>query len=178
MTGLEAFGLACVSGISVPIFESLWGSGGKFLGVIGKKLDENTKELIYTASGEYGKRYLKRHGILKALGMREAVPLESIYTAVQFLDEQQIRSFESIQNLEKAYRQANKRNFQQQDCQKQEGLKIANEKQYLMVLGQPGAGKSTFLRKTGVEALKDKKGDLNIIVFPFLSNLKALHLVR
>ncbi|MEZ2301147.1 MAG: NACHT domain-containing NTPase [Microcoleus sp.] len=173
MTGFEPFALACVSGIALPIFQSVFEGGGKFLGLIGKKLDDKTKELIYTASGEYGKRYFKRHGILKALGMREAVPLESVYTAVQFLDEQQIRSFESIQNLEEAYRQAKQRNFQQQDCQKQEGLKIANEKQYLMVLGQPGAGKSTFLRKTGLEALKGKKGGFTHNCIPVFIELKS-----
>ncbi|MFM9265323.1 NACHT domain-containing NTPase [Tychonema sp. BBK16] len=173
MTGFEAFGLACVSGIALPIFQSVFEGGGKFLGLIGKKLDDKTKELIHTASGDYGKRYFKRHGILKALGMREAVPLESVYTAVQFLDEQQIRSFESIQNLEEAYRKANKRSFQQQDCKKQEGLKIANQKQYLMVLGQPGAGKSTFLRKTGLEALKGKKGGFKHNCIPVFIELKS-----
>ena len=173
MTGFEPLITSCVSGIALPIFQSLWGSGGKFLGFMGKKLDDKTKQLIYTASGEYGKRYFKRHGILKALGMREAVPLESVYTAVQFLNEQQIRSFESVQNLEAAYRQANQRNFQQQDCQKQEGLKIANQKQYLMVLGQPGAGKSTFLRKIGLEALKGNKGGFKHNCIPVFIELKS-----
>ncbi|WP_293336190.1 NACHT domain-containing NTPase [Microcoleus sp. CAWBG58] len=173
MTGLEPFAISCVSGIALPIFQSVFETGGKFLGLMGKKLDDKTKELIYTASKEYGKRYSNRHGILKALGMREAVPLESVYTAVQFLDEQQIRSFESVQNLEEAYRQANKRGFQQQDCQKQEGLKIANQKQYLMVLGQPGAGKSTFLRKTGLEALKGKKGGFKHNCIPVFIELKS-----
>jgi hypothetical protein len=173
MTGIEPFAISCVSGIALPIFQSVFETGGKFLGLMGKKLDDQTKQLIYTASGEYGKRYFKRHGILKALGMREAVPLESVYTAVQFLDEQAIRSFESIQNLEEAYRQAKKRNFQQQDCQKQEGLKIANQKQYLMVLGQPGAGKSTFLRKIGLEALKGKKGGFKPDCIPVFIELKS-----
>jgi NACHT domain len=173
MTGLEPLVTSCVSGIAVPIFQSIWGNAGKFIGFMGKKLDKKTKQLIYTASGEYGKRYLKRHGILKALGMREAVPLESVYTTVQFLDEQEIRNFESIPNLEEAYRQANKRSFQQQDCQKQEGLKIANQKQYLMALGQPGAGKSTFLRKTGLEALKGKKGGLKHNCIPVFIELKS-----
>jgi hypothetical protein len=173
MTGIEPFAISCVSGIALPIFQSVFETGGKFLGLMGKKLDDQTKQLIYTASGEYGKRYFKRHGILKALGMREAVPLESVYTAVQFLDEQAIRSFESIQNLEAAYREAKERSFQQQNCQKQEGLKIANQKQYLMVLGQPGAGKSTFLRKIGLEALKGKKGGLEHARIPVFIELKS-----
>ena len=82
MTGFEPLITSCVSGIALPIFQSVYGSGGKLLRLMGKKLNEETKQLIYTASGEYGKRYFKRHGILKALGMREAVPLESVYTAV------------------------------------------------------------------------------------------------
>ena len=173
MTGIEPFAISCVSGIALPIFQSVFETGGKFLGLMGKKLDEETKQLIYKASREYEKRYLKRHGILKALGMREAVPLESVYTAVQFLDEQEKRSFESSQNLEAAYREANKRSFQQQDCKKQEGLKIANQKQYLMVLGQPGAGKSTFLRKIGLEALKGKKGGYQQNCIPVFIELKS-----
>ena len=173
MTGLEPLITSCVSGIALPIFQSVYGSGGKILGWMGKKLDQKAQQRIYTASGEYGKRYFKRHGILKALGMREAVPLESVYTAVQFLDEQEIRSFESIPNLEEAYRKENKRSFQQQDCQKQEGLKIANQKQYLMVLGQPGAGKSTFLRKIGLEALKGKKGGFKHDRIPVFIELKS-----
>ncbi|MEG4588403.1 NACHT domain-containing protein [Microcoleus sp. MOSTC5] len=173
MTGIEPFAISCVSGIALPIFQSVFETGGKFLGLMGKKLDEKTKQLIYKASGEYEKRYFKRHGILKVLGMREAVPLESVYTAVQFLDKQEKRSFESIQNLEEAYRQAKERSFQQQDCQKQEGLKIANEKQYLMVLGQPGAGKSTFLRKIGLEALKGKKGGFDHDRIPVFIELKS-----
>ena len=173
MSPRQPFAISCVSGIALPIFQSVFETGGKFLGLMGKKLDDKTKQLIYTASGEYGKRYFKRHGLLKALGMREAVLLESVYTAVQFLDEQEIRRLESIPNLEKAYRQANKRNFQQQDCKKQEGLKIANDKQYLMVLGQPGAGKSTFLRKIGLEALKGKKGGLEHARIPVFIELKS-----
>ena len=173
MTGIETFAIAGVSGIAVPIFQSLWGSGGKVFGLISKQLDEQTRHLIHSASGEYSKRYLKRHGILKALGMREAVRLDSVYTDVQFLDEQEIRSFESIQNLEESYRKANQRSFQPQNCQKAEGLKIANDKQYLMVLGQPGAGKSTFLRKMGLEALNGKKGGFNHRCIPVFIELKS-----
>jgi predicted NACHT family NTPase len=116
--------------------------------------------------------YQKRYGILKVLGMREPVKLESVYTAVQFLDNEAIRSFESIENLEQIYRQTNKRKFQSQDKGKQEGIKVANEKQYLMVLGGPGAGKSTFLRKMGLEALKGKRGGFKHGCIPVFIELK------
>ncbi|MBD2415651.1 NACHT domain-containing protein [Nostoc calcicola FACHB-3891] len=104
--------------------------------------------------------------------MREPVKLESVYTAVQFLDNYAIRSFESIHQLEKFYRQASSRRFQSPDKGKQQGILVANEKQYLMVLGGPGAGKSTFLRKIGLEALKVQKGGFNHDCIPVFIELK------
>ena len=172
MTGFEPFLASAVSGVAVPIFQSLWGSGGKVLGMFGKSLDRNTKQLIFNASKQYEQNYEERHGILKVLGMREPVKLESVYTAVQFLNDDAIGDFLSIQDLEKVYRQGNARKFNSQDSQKQLGIEVANKKQYLMVLGGPGAGKSTFLRKMGLEALKVKKGGFKHSCIPVFIELK------
>ena len=172
MTGLEALAVQAVSGIAVPVFQSLWGTGGKVLGIFGKTLDEKTKQLIFTASGEYVRNFANRHGTLKVLGMKQPVDLEDVYTAVQFLDEQGIRGYESAQTLEEVFRKEKSRSFQDKDCQKQVGIKVANETQYLMVLGQPGAGKSTFLKKMGQEALKGKKGEFQHKCIPVFIELK------
>jgi hypothetical protein len=168
MTGMEPWAISAVSGVAAMIFQS----GGQALGVLGKTLDEKTKKLIFAASNQYEKNYEERHGILKVLGMREPVKLESLYTAVQFLDDDTIQSFESIENLENFYRQAKVRRFQSQDKCKQKGIKVANDKQYLMVLGGPGAGKSTFVRKMGLEALKGKKGGFKHACIPVFIELK------
>lgn len=172
MTGMEPWAISVVSGVAVPIFQILWGGGRKLLGVLGKTLDEKTRKILFAASKQYVQNYEERHGILKVLGMREPVKLESIYTAVQFLGDDAIRSFESIENLEEVYRQAKIRRFQSQDDRKQAGIKVANDKQYLMVLGGPGAGKSTFVRKMGLEALKGKKGGFKHACIPVFIELK------
>ena len=172
MTGFEALAAVALSGVALPIFESLWGTGGKVLGMFGKTLDEKTKQLIFNASGEYVRNFAKRHGTLKVLGMTQPVDLEDVYTAVQFLDEQGVRIYESMQALEEGFREAKSRSFQDKDCQKQVGIKVANETQYLMVLGQPGAGKSTFLKKMGQEALKGKKGEFQHKCIPVFIELK------
>jgi predicted oxidoreductase len=57
MTGFEALAAAAVSGVAVPVFQSLWGTGGKVLGMFGKTLDEKTKQLIFDASGEYVRNF-------------------------------------------------------------------------------------------------------------------------
>ncbi|MEH2445309.1 MAG: NACHT domain-containing protein [Nostoc sp.] len=168
MTGMESWAISAVNGVAAMVFQS----GGQALGVLGKTLDEKTKEIIFGASKQYEKNYEERHGILKVLGMREPVKLESVYTAVQFLGDDAIRSFESIENLEKVYRQAKNRGFQSHDAKKQAGIKVANDKQYLMVLGGPGAGKSTFVRKMGLEALKGKKGNFKHACIPVFIELK------
>jgi predicted NACHT family NTPase len=176
MTGFEPLIAQAISGVAVPVFQSIWAGGGKILDRFGKALDgKKAKQAIDAASRQYAQNYTERHGILKVLGMREPVSLESVYTAVQFLDDRAIRSFESVETLEQVYRQAKQRSFQPEDCQKQEGLNVANEKQYLMVLGGPGAGKSTFLRRMGLEALKGKKGNFKHACIPVFIELKKFN---
>jgi hypothetical protein len=101
--------------------------------------------------------YKKCCGTLKILGMHEPLNLESVYTQV-FLDNYVIPSFEPIDQLEQISRQGNSRGFQSQDKGKREGITVAKNQQYLMVLGEAGTGKSTFLRKVGLEALKEEGG--------------------
>lgn len=176
MTGFEPLIAQAISGVAVPVFQTVWGSGGKVLGIFGKKLDEKAKQAIFAASKQYAQNYTERHGCLKVLGMREPVDLESVYTAVQFLDDRAIRSFESVETLEEDYRQAKQRSFQPKDYPKQEGLNVANQKQYLMVLGGPGAGKSTFLRRMGLEALKGKNGKFQHACISVFIELKKFNI--
>lgn len=145
--------------------------GGKFLSWV-KEQNDDPEQVINKASEQYAWNYAKRHGMLKVLGMREPVPLEAVYTAVQFLDRDGISRFESIEDLEKAFREQTERSFQRKNSKKQDGLKVGNEKQYLMVLGGPGAGKSTFLRKMGLEALKGLGGGYIHECIPVFLELK------
>jgi NACHT domain len=167
MTSFEAIALNAARSLAAIVVATLWEKGVKFFG----NLDKKTQDVIFNASQQYIQNYKERHGILKVLGMREPIELESIYTAVQFLDKWDIRRFDSIENLERAYRET--RSFQPKNCQKLDGLSVANQKQFLMVLGSPGAGKSTFLRKMGIEALKGKLSGFEHESIPILLELKG-----
>jgi NACHT domain len=122
---------------------------------------------------EYERRYIDRYGKVKLTlsGMREAVPLEQIYTGVCFLDDLSIGWFTSIESLEKGFREKPRR-FQRQNCRTQDGIAVANEHPYLMVLGSPGAGKSTYLRRIGLEALKDNQSKFQHELIPVMLELK------
>lgn len=173
MTGIEPWAISVVSGVAAPLIQSLLTGGSNIISKAGNILQEQEiKREVDKAARQYEKNYQERHGILKVLGMREPVTLESVYTAVQFLNDDAIQSFESIENLEKFYREAKSRRFQSKDCPRQAGIEVANEKQYLMVLGGPGAGKSTFLRKMGLEALKGKRGVFRHDCIPVFIELK------
>lgn len=150
MTGLEPLWFEAAKGLTTLAIKVAWEKANV-------PLDKPVKQLIFSASRQYIQNYNERHGILKVLGMREPVPLESIYVAVQFLDSTALQLFESIAGLEEAYRASKERRFRWEEPQKQSGLEVANQKQYLMVLGGPGMGKSTFLRKVGQEALRGRR---------------------
>ncbi|MBD2022016.1 hypothetical protein H6F43_17700 [Leptolyngbya sp. FACHB-36] len=138
-------------------------------------LTDQLKQSIFNASGQYITSFANRHGVLKVLGMTQPVWIEDIYTRVQFLGADDLRQYLSVETLEQAYREAQRRRFQSTKCEKPDGLAVANEVQYLMVLGQPGAGKSTFLRRVGLEALKRNESDYQHALIPVFLELKRFN---
>jgi NACHT domain len=121
---------------------------------------------------EYERKYVDRYGKVKLTlsGMREAVPLEQIYTGVRFLDRLSIGQFASIEALEKGFRKKSRR-FGRQDCLPQDGITVANQHPLLMVLGGPGAGKSAYLRRVGLEALRGRESQFQHECIPVILEL-------
>ncbi|ESA33894.1 signal transduction protein with nacht domain protein [Leptolyngbya sp. Heron Island J] len=137
-----------------------------------QELAPHIRQQIFRASSQYIKNYARRHGRVKVLGMSKAVSLERIYTTVQLLDKQEILNFATVEALEKTYRRGPDRWFEDAKKKRQIGIDVANREQYLTVLGQPGVGKSTFLRKIGLEALKGRRGRYKHKCFPVFLELK------
>lgn len=160
---------AVIAGLTGLVTDLVKEKGGKLL----KKADiDLIKPDLEKALQQYIQKYRDRYGSLKLLGMPQAVPLESVYTAVRFLDGLSIRQFESQEAMEEAYRKRNKRQFQMRQAGNQDGIDVANDEPRLMVLGGPGAGKSTFLRRLGLEALKGKEGRFKHSCIPVFLELK------
>ncbi|MGC1524435.1 MAG: hypothetical protein WA783_00155 [Phormidesmis sp.] len=122
---------------------------------------EYTQRML-KASNRYIENYRKRHCQVKMMPGLMSAPrdLENIYTAVKLLDNKSRRAFLGPAKLEAAYREQGSRGFGSSNAPRVEGMAIANEQNLLMVLEGPGIGKSTFLRKIGLEALK-KEGAIS-----------------
>ena len=87
------------------------------------------------------------------------------------------RQFELIAKLEEDYRKGQDRRFQDKKCRSQDGIivAVADENRYLMVLGNPGAGKSTFLRRLGLEAFNGESGRFKHNLIPVVLELKQFN---
>ena len=146
-----------------------------------KKVCESTekkhyelKAAIENASHEYNKSYRERHGQVKVFcaRMRQPIPLDDVYVGVQFLDEHTASRYRSPEEVEQAFRGRDRELLGLTSDERQDGTQVANDKEYLMLLGAPGVGKSTFLRKVGLEALKGKDGDFKHECIPVFLELK------
>jgi predicted NACHT family NTPase len=138
--------------------------------LLNKDVGQLIREGKYLFLREYTQRYWDRHGMIKVLKMSKPMDLESIYINVKCLGNL-VRDYYD-ENLENKYRQSKQRRFNFRDDGKEDGLLWANQEQYLMVLGDPGIGKSTFLRKVGLEALKGNKDSYQHSLTPVLLELK------
>ena len=146
-----------------------------------KKVCESTQKKHYelkadieNASHEYNKSYRERHGQVKVfcVGMRKPISLDDVYVGVQFLDQHTASQYKSLEEIEQAFRERRRWHFDSTSDERKDGTRVANHEQYLMLLGGPGVGKSTFLRKVGLEALKEKEGNFAHECIPVFLELK------
>ena len=135
-------------------------------------VDAPFKRLLFKATNQYVQTYTERHGHVQVLGMSKPIPLDDIYSGARLLDTEAIKFYASQADLEKTYRNKGQRRFRNYSSPKRNGIEIAKGNNRLMVLGDPGIGKSTFLRKVGLEALKGMSGDYQLPYIPVFLELK------
>ena len=125
-------------------------------------------------SHDYPKHYQERHGQLKisCLEMQAPISLEKVYVTVRLLDQEKVTQYGSLENIETKFREGTNIDSESSSDERRYGMIVANDEQYLMVLGDPGIGKSTFLRKVGLEALKKKNGNFQHECTPVFLELK------
>ena len=148
----------------------------KVVSVLSKEAWErvkNKRQNSKNASHDYNTPYKKRHGQLQVfcIGMEAQSSVDDVYVTVQFLAKRKATKHNSTEDVGKVFLQKGREYFTSTSDKRQGAMRVATNEQYLMVLRGPGVGKSTFLRRVGLEALKgEKTGILSINVSRFSLN--------
>jgi len=129
-----------------------------------KGLASEVKNAAYTGSQEYVQRYIDRNGYLKVLRMPVAIKIDDIYINVRVLEDVNYSKYLNEEKLYKALKAQGLRlggSVSNQGSHK-EGINVADEERYLLLLGAPGGGKTTLLRKVGIECLRGNASTNNL----------------
>lgn len=108
---------------------------------------------VKAAMRQYAEAYNARHGAVKVLGMSRPVPLHKVYTNVRVVPRNYLSLFKDHDQMHTAFLQAGRQHQAYESTIAESGLVVANRERFLNLLGAPGSGKSTFLRRLGQEAL-------------------------
>jgi predicted NACHT family NTPase len=147
-----------------------------------QKNPEAAKELSRLDSKELAKIYAEhlenRYGKIKILTMEKPIELGKHYTRVNVLRKITSRAKNKIEILEEQLRNKGHFGYVKDTCPAIELITERNPKtntyNNIVVLGKPGAGKTTFLRYVTLQALKKEEGQIKRDVLPIMVELRYL----
>lgn len=134
--------------------------------------EAKARDLLGTAAWKYGKKFIELYDRIKVIGMTESIYLADIFVRVNILEKiisWQGHAPEEMEEFEKLYRMRG--GFGDKKVESVDGVSLVNQKEHLMLLGQPGGGKTTFLKYIGLQALEGKLERSRIPVFITLRRL-------
>lgn len=155
-----------VTDIILKLFESAYHNTWKWFTTVSKKND-----ILGFAAKRYGEKIVKHYNYVRVFGMKESVPLDSLFVKVNILEEIPSRKFSKVDDLENIF-DKDKRSFGLSTIKSKPGLEIVNDFDKIILLGKPGAGKSTFLKHVVIKSVKKDDG-LNFKSIPIFISLKT-----
>lgn len=117
------------------------------------------------ASRRYREELSRLYGTMHIFGMSQSVPLGSIFTDVYLLDKPSAWRRHAIEELQARSQEQHESLLREQ---RREGLALVQAHKRLYILGQPGAGKTTFLKYLVLQAVAGK-----LEAIPIFLSLKA-----
>lgn len=126
--------------------------------------DKNAEYDVFgNAAKKYTDKVEERFNTIRILGMDRPVPLRNIYARVNILERITARHSATVEELEKFFDRDN-RNFGLVRTSK-EGIEVVNELQKFIVLGKPGAGKTTFLKYIALQTIDGNLKEQRVPIF-------------
>lgn len=111
------------------------------------------KREVEKAVDNYLQRYMDAYGTIKPLGMTHSISLEQIYTEVQFTTED-LRVHFGQNLIEETAKWELRNRLDPEKVKTLDGIAAANQFQRMLVVGNPGGGKSIYLQRIGWECLR------------------------
>lgn len=133
-----------IQGISLIIFKALWETKDEAYKLFSQRLSH----AIFYASEQYKENFILRHGFIRQEEFRPSVSLEDIYVKPYFIDQSGLlgRTNKAMLPHEEIDYLANLNLV----C---DGFDLSDKHPNLIVKGEQGIGKTTFLKKIGLAAL-------------------------
>lgn len=125
---------------------------------------KNKAELSLSAKA-YAKKLYKRYNYIRIFGMKDEVPLRSLFVRINILEKLTITDRHSIEALENAFDFTNRSFSFGTKKETFPATRVLNKYQKFIVLGKPGAGKTTLLKYYVLQCLDGKTDEQKLPIF-------------
>ena len=147
---------------ATKIFSKVWDKFGKE--ILAEAKDFTKKKWqgfqLDHAEKNYRAKIIKAYGTMQIFGMSDSVPLDEIFVEVKILDKLTAHQRYDIEELMRRSADPEKLHT----TQRVGGLAIMRENCHLFILGKPGAGKTTFLKRVAYNAAEKNVDRLPIFI--------------
>jgi hypothetical protein len=160
-----------LSTVAVQAFTEVFKSSYNALIGAGKWAQSEIKERDFfgRAARRYVERLRERYDSVRIFGMAEPVKLTSIYTRVNILEKITSRQRETLEDLIDWFERDRYGFGMKQETKP--GMEVVNQLDSFILLGKPGAGKTTFLKHVAIQAANGALDDNRIPIFVGLKDL-------
>ncbi len=134
---------------------------------------DKEKAFFALAAQKYATEIWRQYNSIRVFGMTDNVPLDSLFVRVNVLEKNQEQYRDSVDFLQQNFDHTARTIKFGTTRTTKTGIETINSQDKMIVLGKPGAGKSTYLKSLALESIK-KESQIKDRKIPIFITLKEL----